>query len=351
MAAPSKLRKPPAGVELVLSVAALVNDIDTPSPAMSLETTMSYCVRPLPFKPPRLNGLSEKLLASHYENNYGGAVRRLNAIDAELGRLDWDKAPVFTINGLKREQLIAMNSMILHEAYFDALGGSGEPDGALAAALERDFGSVANWKREFVAMGKALGGGSGWVLLTWSTRLGRLVNQWASDHAHCLAENGVILALDMYEHAYHMDFGAKAGTYVDMFMQNIAWDRIGERYRRATAASVAHPDPAAEEITVEALRDMLSNRSDVIVLDVRLEEDLAKGTDILPNALYRKPQDVGIWARELPRDKPVVAYCVYGFQVSRDAVAVLREHGVDARTLTGGIASWHAIGAPTAPKP
>lgn len=312
---------------------------------------MSYCVRPLPFKPPRLNGLSETLLASHYENNYGGAVRRLNAIEGELATIDWDRAAVFAVNGLRREQLIAMNSMILHEAYFDALGGSGDPTGLLAAALERDFGSVANWRREFTAMGKALGGGSGWVLLTWSVRLGRLVNQWASDHAHCLADGRVVLALDMYEHAYHLDFGAKAGAYVDAFMQNIAWDRVEDRYRQATIASFAYPEPAEEEITVEALRDLLSQSNDVVVLDVRLEEDLAKGGDLLPNALYRKPQDVEIWARDLPKGRPVVAYCVYGFQVSRDAVASLRKHGIDARTLAGGIASWHAIGAPTVPKP
>lgn len=312
---------------------------------------MTYCVRPLPFKPPRLNGLSEKLLASHYENNYGGAVRRLNAIDAELGRLDWDSAPVYLINGLKREQLIATNSMILHEAYFDALGGSGAPTAALAAGLECDFGSVANWKREFTAMGKALGGGSGWVLLAWSARLGRLVNQWASDHAHCLAESNIILALDMYEHAYHMDFGAKAGAYVDAFMQNIAWERVEDRYLQAVAASVVNKEPTAEEITVETLRKLLSDGTDVIVLDVRLEEDFAKGGDMLPNALHRKPQDIDIWAKDLPKDKPVVAYCVYGFHVSRDAVTGLRNLGIDARTLTGGIASWHAIGAPTMPKP
>jgi superoxide dismutase, Fe-Mn family len=312
---------------------------------------MSYAVCPLPFKPPRLNGLSEKLLASHYENNYGGAVRRLNAIDGELAALDWDKTPGFVLNGLKREQLIAANSMILHEAYFDALGGAGDPAGMLATALERDFGSVAAWKREFVAMGKAMGGGSGWVLLTWSPRLGRLVNQWAADHAHCLGDGAVVLALDMYEHAYHMDFGAKAGAYVDAFMQNIAWDRITARYQQAISGTVTVAEPAPEEITVEALRDMLARRNDLVVLDVRLEEDLAKGTDLLPNALYRKPQDVEIWAKDLPKDRPVIAYCVYGFQISRDAVTALRRLGVDAHTLAGGIASWHAIGAPTVPKP
>ncbi|MEK9968446.1 MAG: Fe-Mn family superoxide dismutase [Ferrovibrio sp.] len=312
---------------------------------------MSYCVRPLPFKPPHLNGLSEKLLVSHYENNYGGAVRRLNAIDAELGRLDWDKAAVFAINGLKREQLIAANSMILHEAYFDALGGSGDPAGALAQAMERDFGSVANWRREFIAMGKAMGGGSGWVLLTWSARLGRLVNQWAADHTHSLGDGAVILALDMYEHAYHMDFGTRAAAYVDAFMQNIAWDRIGERYQRAIAGSIARPQASPEEITPESLRDLLSARSDVVVLDVRLEEDLAKGSDLLPAALWRRPQEVETWSRDLPRDRPVVAYCVYGFHISRDAVTAMRAMGIDARSLSGGIAAWHAIGAATVPKP
>lgn len=124
---------------------------------------MPHEVAPLPFKPTLLNGLSERLLASHYENNYGGAVHRLNAIEGELARIDWALAPGFVVNGLKREELIAANSMILHEAYFDSLGGSGDAQGPLAANLERDFGSMQRWRQVFTAMGKALGGGSGWV--------------------------------------------------------------------------------------------------------------------------------------------------------------------------------------------
>ena len=137
---------------------------------------MDYTPKKLPFDPAKVKGFSEKLLVSHYENNYGGAVRRLNAIEQRLAALDWEKAPVFEVNGLKREQLIAANSMILHEAYFASLGGSGDPSGELAAALERDFGSIAGWRRSFMAMAKAQGGGSGWTLLTWSPRLGRLEN-------------------------------------------------------------------------------------------------------------------------------------------------------------------------------
>ena len=164
-----------------------------------------------------MNGLSERLLVSHYVNNYGGALRRLNAIRARLAALDWARTPVFEINGLKREELVAAGSVILHEVYFDSLGGHGdnpptgvtEPPPALARALERDFGSIMAWSAEFTAMAKALAGGSGWVILTWSGRLGRLVNQWAADHAHGLPGATPILALDMYEHAYHLDSGRR----------------------------------------------------------------------------------------------------------------------------------------------
>ena len=193
-------------------------------------------VRPLLFKPHMLKGLSPRLLISHYENNYGGALRRLNAIDTRLRSLDWATAPVFDINGIKREELIAAGSVILHEIYFDGLGeeGGDPPAGlGLAEALERDFGSVAAWTQEFSAMAKAQAGGSGWTALVWSDRLGRLINQWAADHTHALAGGAPILAIDMYEHAYHLDFGARAVAYVDAVMGNLHWERIAARYRRA----------------------------------------------------------------------------------------------------------------------
>src|SRR5829696_9642311 len=98
---------------------------------------MTFQARPIPFKPTRLKGLSPRLTASHYENNYGGAVRRLNLIRGELASLDPATLPGFRLNGLKREELIATNSMILHEVYFDSLGegGGGDPSGALAEAI------------------------------------------------------------------------------------------------------------------------------------------------------------------------------------------------------------------------
>ena len=185
---------------------------------------MPYQKKPLSCDPAKIKGMSERLIISDYENNYGGALQRLDLIDEQLSELDYAKAPGFLINGLKREQLIAMNSMILHELFFDGLGEQSEPSATFREALARNFGSYERWRSEFIAMGKALGGGSGWVLLSWSPRDRNLVNQWASDHCHTLAGGTPILALDMYEHSYHMDFGAKAASYIDTFMNVIRWN-------------------------------------------------------------------------------------------------------------------------------
>jgi Fe-Mn family superoxide dismutase len=191
---------------------------------------MTYQIKPLSCDPVRIKGMSERMIISHYENNYGGAVKRLNLIEERLAELDYANAPGFLINGLKREQLIAMNSMILHELFFDGLGDQSEPDPKLSEALARDFGSYDRWRSEFIAMGKALGGGSGWVLLSWSPRDNKLVTQWASDHCHTLAGGTPILALDMYEHSYHMDYGAKAADYVGIFMAAINWPAVRRIY-------------------------------------------------------------------------------------------------------------------------
>ena len=197
---------------------------------------MTYTMKPLACDPTRIKGISERLIVSHYENNYGGAVNRLNAIAAQLAGLDFTTAPGFVINGLKREELIATNSMILHEIYFASLGEESTPDGELKDALTRDFGSLDRWWAEFSAMGKAQGGGSGWVLLTWSPRDRKLVNQWAMDHSTTLAGGQPILALDMYEHSYHIDYGARAAAYVDAFMAAINWPSVASAFSKLTPA-------------------------------------------------------------------------------------------------------------------
>jgi Fe-Mn family superoxide dismutase len=313
---------------------------------------MVHEVRPLPFKPHRLDGLSERLLTSHYENNYGGAVRRLNAIEGRLAGLDPSTAPSFDLNGLGRDRLIAANSMILHEIYFAGLGGSGEIGPAMADQLASDFGSFDRWRAEFTAMGRALAGGSGWVLMSWSPRLGRLVNQWAADHGHCLADGAPILALDMYEHAYALDFGAGAAAYIDCFMRNIHWPRVEARWQRARdrrEPPTAEPEPP--EITAGELDRLLGSGDAPMLLDVCLPEDVARRRDMIPGARFLRPEEVAPLAPSLPRDRPVVVYCIYGFQVSGEATLALRAQGLDAQRLAGGLAAWRAMACPLAPLP
>jgi Fe-Mn family superoxide dismutase len=304
---------------------------------------MAFQAKPIAFKPVRLKALSPRLISSHYENNYGGAVRRLNAIRGELASLDPAVVPGFRLNGLKREELIATNSMLLHEAYFDSLGegGGGDPDGALAEAIARDFGSIARWRSEFVAMGKALGGGSGWVVLTRSPRDGTLVNVWGADHTHALAGGTPVLALDMYEHSYHLDFGANAGGYVDAFMNNIAWPNIAARFAGLPVA------PRPNSVDNATARRLLQDEPSLIVIDARLANDAAALPVRLQGARRAPPDQVEAIAASLPKGSKALVYCAWGFEIGGNCAARLREHGIDAVALAGGIGAWRADGLPT----
>lgn len=294
---------------------------------------------PLPLTLTPMPGLSERLLQSHHRNNYGGAVKRLNAIRTQLAALDFAVAPGFTLNGLKREELIATNSMLLHELYFASLGGDGRVPPPMGVALAASFGSEARWRDEFVAMARALGGGSGWVLLSYLPREGRLVNQWAADHTHALALGTPILALDMYEHAYHIDHGADAATYVDAFMANIHWAAVALRHVEAVHAASA---------AIGARPDTLGS---ALLLDVRRAGVYADAKQVLPGAAWRDPASVTQWMDTLPRDREIVVYCVYGHEVGRGTALRLRAEGFDARFLEGGIDAWAGAGRPLQPKP
>ena len=124
---------------------------------------MRYHLAPLFCRPWTLNGISPRLIESHYENNYGGALNRLNAITEELGSLDPATTPADVLSRLKRDETAALNSTLLHELYFASLGGDGKPTALVGEALVRDFGSLERWRGEFMAMANALAGGSGWL--------------------------------------------------------------------------------------------------------------------------------------------------------------------------------------------
>jgi Fe-Mn family superoxide dismutase len=312
---------------------------------------MRYQLAPLPCRPWLLQGLSPKLIESHYENNYGGALRRLNAITAQLDALDFAKAPGFTVNGLKREELVALNSVVLHELYFACIGGDGRDPGAFGEVIARDFGSFDRWRAEFAAMGRALGGGSGWVLLTYVPRERRLVNQYAADHTQAVAGAVPILALDMFEHAYHIDFGANAAAYVDTFLRIIDWKGVATRYEDATKLEPLRPLEQKEfgdvpGLGVEEVRAMLDAGRPVQFIDARPKHYVTRTGDIIDGATWRDPERVKEWSAELAKDQPVVVFCVYGFHIGCQTAIALRDAGFDAKYMKGGHSAWKAVGGP-----
>ncbi len=184
--------------------------------------------KPLVFDPKTLDGISEKMIVSHHDNNYVGAVKRAKLIEEKIVGLAGSANP-FELGSLKREQMVALNSMVIHEYYFDALGAAGAMNAKLKTMIEASFRSVEEWEAEYKKMGLSLGGGSGWILLVYNERIKRLENVWMWDHLHGLWDSKIILALDMYEHSYQMDFGANAKGYIEAFFKNINWNMVNAR--------------------------------------------------------------------------------------------------------------------------
>jgi superoxide dismutase, Fe-Mn family len=310
---------------------------------------MKHPIAPLYCRPWTLNGMSPRLIESHYENNYGDALLRLNALTLALESAETTTQSDQQRLRLKRDQTQALNSTLLHELYFASLGGDGrsvpEP---IAGALARDFGSVDQWRKEFISLGQALGGESGWVLLTYVPRDGNLVNQATPDHDQGIAGGIPILALDMYEHAYHLEFGANAKAYVAAFMRNIDWFAVQARFE--IARQVAAP-PRLEQrefvdvpaITVEEVTALLNAGGKPQIIDTRPRHYSTKSQEIMQGAIWRDPERIDEWMGELSKTEPVITFCVYGFHIGCGSAATLRKAGFDARYMAGGHASWKAL--------
>ena len=326
-------------------------------------------IAPIAVRPSTLSGISERMVVSHYENNYGNAVRTLNAVHRELAALDAGTPP-YRLRGLKREELSLMGSVALHELYFGNLGGFrragpnsglGRPDwhevpDALAAEIAADFGSASAWRREFVGTAQSLAGGSGWVLLTYSRRQKRFWNQIATDHTQAAVDAAPVLVLDMYEHAYQMDFGVNATAYIDTFFRNINWDAVLKRIEAArNDQPLPNEDPSSTKdmpsLSVEELAAQIANGSGVQIVDARQRDHMSRHVDLMAGATWRDPDHVEEWIAELTRDKPVAVYCSYGFDVGRNVAKTLIERGFDARFVRGGMAAWYASGGARALRP
>lgn len=189
----------------------------------------------LPFKAASLRGISEKMITSHHDKNYTGAVKNLNKVELDLAALKAD-APGYLVAGLREKELTYFNSMVLHEHYFGNLGGSGKRTGALDTRLGSELGA-GTWEAQVRAAATALGGGSGWVVVALSLHDGGLRISSSANHTQSLAFGAPLLVLDMYEHAYALDYGADHAAYIEAFFKNIAWEVVETRYDVAMKAS------------------------------------------------------------------------------------------------------------------
>jgi len=185
-------------------------------------------VKKLPFT--TLNGISEKSVAIHHDKLYVGYVEKYKEIEEKLNNADKTKANAsFSIlRELKVEESFVMNAIILHENYFDVLGGDGKVEGEIIQAIEKDFVSFEKWIEEFKALGLC---SRGWVILSYDFNEGKLKNSIADSHnSYGIWGTSPIIALDMYEHAYMIDFGSDKKAYVEAFFQNLNWQTINTKF-------------------------------------------------------------------------------------------------------------------------
>jgi superoxide dismutase, Fe-Mn family len=195
-------------------------------------------VVPLPFKASSLEGLSERLITSHHENNYSGAVKNLNRVEQELAAISSDTPP-FVVAALRERELTFRNSKTLHEAYFANLGGDGRRSGAVETALSQAYGAASRWEEHFRMTGMGLGGGSGWVILAYELDSAALRTFWSGNHTQAPASAVPLLVMDMYEHSYQIDYGAQHARYIDAFFANVRWDEVNRRLENAQRAAAA----------------------------------------------------------------------------------------------------------------
>src|SRR5262249_40046541 len=156
---------------------------------------------------------------------------------------------------------------------------------------------------------------------------------------------------DMYEHAYHIDYGTNARAYVDNFLRNLDWPAVAGRYE--DAATVAPPRPLVQpeigdlpRASGEEGQAPPGGGPPGPVNHARPRYCVSRAQDLIEGATWRDPDRVQEWAGELSKAEPVVVYCAYGFHVGCKMAIALREAGFDAKYMQGGHSAWRALGAP-----
>lgn len=204
---------------------------------------MQYEPKPLPFAT-QLTGISEKTLQIHHDKLYVGYVNKMKEIAEKLAAsvenadvLNAANQSFSELRAMRDGETFATNGVYLHEYYFNVLGGDGKPTGSLADAIAEKWGSVEAFVAFFSATGMAM---RGWVVLAWDTHLGRLKIYGADAHN----QGGVwgcipLIVLDVYEHAYFIDYGADRKAYIADFWKNLNWQAATNTFEKAKAISFA----------------------------------------------------------------------------------------------------------------
>jgi Fe-Mn family superoxide dismutase len=175
-----------------------------------------------------LNGISRASVETHYKL-YQGYVAKRNEILGKLADVDLAAAnQVYSeVRALKVELSFAVGGIKNHEIYFEHLGGvGGDPDGAVAKLVKRDFGSAADWAADLKATGMA---GRGWAWTAYDWDEGRLFNYIGdTQNTYPIWNATPLVALDVYERAYFLDYGTDRASYIDAFFQNLDWGVVND---------------------------------------------------------------------------------------------------------------------------
>lgn len=179
-------------------------------------------------KPKNLQGISARQIDEHFDVLYKGYVNKLNEIEGKIQSVNFAEANATysPIRELKKEEVFAADAVRLHEKYFANLGGDGMPKGNIQTMITEDFGSFEKWQDEFRASGISA---RGWVVLGFDWEDNRLHNYMTDIHSEAVWDCAPLLIMDVYEHAYFIDYGTNRKSYIEAFMKNVNWNVVNQR--------------------------------------------------------------------------------------------------------------------------